>query len=56
MGRSSCWCMRDSCEHCWPAPRSYLFGLVEVWPDGGWSMWCPVWAQPLVFWIIRRIG
>ena len=45
-----------ACDHsCWCPPTKYLFGLVEKWPDGGWSFWCPKWAQPLVFWVLRRL-
>lgn len=43
------------CGRGW-AVKSYLFGLVQVWGDGAWSVWCPIWAQPAVFWVLRRLG
>lgn len=42
-------------EACWCPPTKYLFGLVEKWPNDCWSFWCPTWAQPLVFWVLRRL-
>jgi hypothetical protein len=44
------------CGTSWEGPKEYLFGLVQVWPGGMWSVWCPTWAQPAVMWLLRRLG
>lgn len=45
-------CIETGPAGCWCPPTTYLFGLLEIWPSGMWSIWCP---QPFAMWVLRNL-